>query len=408
LWTNIHIEIYCGDKEGEFEKRVSLLGLQFFRARGRLLDVRWTGDRFINFNKRVHGRHVMFLQFLRLRAPFSRWRSLVLELGEIEAFKEKPLSTDVFTNLERLTILEPTSPSLVYTINKTATSKLQHFDLRRVTTLSSGDDMAVTYGDIIRRVSGLSIHQPRSARLRLPTNITDLHAEHRDVHIFPHITSYRITICMFTCASSFDLRSLTNMTVSKAIELFPGCHVTLPSLQHLDCANIFLSYRSLLEAPNMVTARFSASHEMKADLDKLYDRGFQLGVAITHPGYLLFPRHSVTVELPLEEEAIITLLEQCPEVEKVSLNFQRESRAFRILGRLFEDVESEKRLGEGGVSTRLCPWLSELRLHFSWTISGVEIWKRKSSSAIEGSKGRRVAPSIYGSWEGEGVYVLLA
>jgi hypothetical protein len=396
LWTEVHIRASKEDTKERFNDLMCLLRLQLSRTGDLPLDVLW----FSSCNESQNGR-IMCL--IREMAPFSRWRTLVVRVEDFHPHGPlAPQPTDVFTNLESLSVYWFTNFSIIDTISRTATSKLQTLDLRSCSPPPKG--LSKVYGTLMKVASHLIMPSSSNAipNIDIPPNVSHLEVDSRSRHIFPQITHYKLVVCAFATADTF-LPNLTNLNVTSSLDVLSRCEVTLPSLKILRCATIRLDSNAALSAPRLETAHFCASYSSAVNERRV--EAFEK--TLQHPGYQLSPQRLLNIELYMSQKSVLRVLELSPRVSGVTLTFQNELSARRILDRAMSSISTTD--GDaGGSHTPIGSQVNELRLNFKWPIQNLEFWKARASSWVAERRLTGCSLSIYASWKGEGTDILLA
>jgi len=234
----------------------------------------------------------------------------------------------------------------------------------------------------------------------LPPNVTNLQANWRHGHPFPHLQTYKLMQCTFIRKRLIDLRNLTSLVVTAVLEVFANCEVELPSLRHLTHARIRLGKSAKIEAPLLETLHIKGKHprEMSDSEQTAMD------AALHHPGYCLSAKKSLIVEWCLSEKNLARLLEISPQVEHVSLCFVK-STSFDWLVRRILQVEACSLPPRDALSGTLCPRMKALRVYFLWNTEdkaiawNVKYYKEMASEAIKARMESGVVPEIYGTWK---------
>lgn len=394
LWTDISIKAGRNIDKDAFDNLISLLSMQLSRTGDLPLDVRW----FSSANIYLHGRIV---HLLREMAPFSRWRTLTIRVEGIQSNNVIfPLPEDKFPILESLMVFGWPHKYLVDTIDRTATSSLKLLDLRylRTTTISAYDDL------ISNHISSLvlpSILMPITD-VEVPPNVIELEADTRRKHHFPYITTYRVSLCIFTLLHPPYLPNLTTLIVTSSLDLFGKCQITIPSLLHLECATITLAEGATFHTPALESFHLCASYSRPVNVNRMNT----FSKTVRNLGFKLAPRTSITIDLCLRVQDLRTLLQASPHLERASLSFESHDEASKLLRDFESSGTPETELQEGDAMP--LGWrLTELRLSFECELEDVAFWKSWALSVVSQRKATGIALSIYGSWKGEGACIRL-
>lgn len=390
LWTNVILD-YQGDN-ARFQNNLSLLGVQLARAKEQLLDITWRYD-----PKSPH--NVLGNQFIRQHAPFSRWRSLyIMVFGGEPLRPDTTLPEDTLVNLEQLKVGQyPLSSFLLSLLYLGETPKLRMLDLSEALRLRQ--DFRDTYKPIMGHVTHIKLPKAGYDALEFdaPPNITHIEAQNRILHNFPHIQSYVISDCRFASASTVDLRNLTSLTVNH-LEVYS--QIILPALRDARFLIINIHEGGKLEAPQLESLRILAGPTAGNSSQTKYVHS-----VLVHPGYSLWPTKSISIDVCLPRNDIITLLARCPDVEQVSLSFNDPLVAQQILAYI-ANSSSRFLLFLVPSSQGVCRRLERLMLHFEWTSFHFDDWKERASRLVGDS-----VPSlryVYGVWRPNGVSMRLA
>lgn len=398
LWTEVRIRAGKEDTKDRFNNFMCLLELQLSRTGNLPLDVVW----FSSCNESRNGR-IMYL--IRERAPFSRWRTLVLRVDDFHPHgRLAPEPADAFTNLESLSVSSSTNHSIIDTISRTATSKLRTLDLRSCS--APQKEISMAYGTLMKTVWHLILPSFNNTVIDIDMvlpNISHLEADGRHRHMFPRITHYKLVMCTFSAADTC-LPKLTSLNVTSSLDVRSGCEVTLPSLKILRCATIRLDTNAAFSAPMLETAHFCASYSSAVNGRRVdaFERTLQ------HPGYRLSPQRFLNIELCMSEKSVLRVLELSPHVNVVTLTFNKERSARLILQKAMSSVSTADTDAGGGSRMPIGSRVKELRLNFEWPIRDLEFWMTRASSWVAERRSRGCSLSIFGSWKGEGTDILLA
>ncbi|CAG7853586.1 SubName: Full=Uncharacterized protein {ECO:0000313/EMBL:CCA74674.1} [Serendipita indica DSM 11827] len=183
LWTTLRIWS-VHDNPYRFERLLRRLDLQLERCGSLMLDVHWRTI-LVGLDSKAAD---LFL-FLARRAPFPRWKSLVIEVCDIEILHSDLLARmGTFCNLTSLKHQRCQPGRLLKWVNESVTSKLTHFELHdcgmRV------EQFNTELNRILSFVSETLIPQfDIRATVELPENIKAITSYTLLDCSFPHITS---------------------------------------------------------------------------------------------------------------------------------------------------------------------------------------------------------------------------
>ena len=179
LWTDIYIQTRHRESNSPLDNFLSLLGMQMDRTANLLLDVDWTaqiGDRFF----------VATLQLIHEKAPFSRWRTLNVDLfGRLQ--DDAPwASLNAFTNLESLVVWHWSENSIHSVIDRMITSRLKVLDVRWPALPA---ELLTSFAKSLTWISFLRLERVRLHKSTpfLPANVVNLQLDSADDHPFPLI-----------------------------------------------------------------------------------------------------------------------------------------------------------------------------------------------------------------------------
>jgi hypothetical protein len=122
---------------------------------------------------------------------------------------------------------------------------------------------------------------------------------------------------------------------------------------------------------------------------------------LKHPGYLLSPAKSLSLNLPLPVDLIVMMISRCSRLESLTLRFNADLTVWRFAVAIMGDTE------KAGI---ICPNLTEIRLRFVWgyrDFHGLEWWRDRAAQIVRGRTGIPIVLNIYGAWdEGETFTIL--
>jgi hypothetical protein len=396
LWTRVNM-IVCDHRRDEttFSNFLSLLDMQFDRAGGLLLDVIWIDDVISEWNSRV-------IQIIQQKAPISRWRSLTVCLWGRDATPDNLFGpNDAFTNLKELSILCRTVEPVIRAMDRLTTSKLQVLDLNDWYLIHDLEDL---YFESLNTISTLILpkrQNPFANNYFLPPNVTNLQANWRHGHPFPHLQTYKLMQCTFRRRRLIDLRNLTSLVVTAALEVYSGCEVKLPSLLHFTHATIRLGSLAKFEAPLLETLHIKVRHPSEIS----HSERIAMDAALRHPGYRLSAKRSLIVEWRLSEKNIARLLELSPQVEHLSLWFVDSSSFDWLMGKVIGVAACSASPSPDDRPGTLCPSLKVLKVYFLWDTEdkaiawNVKYCKEMTSAALKTRMTSGMAPEIYATWK---------
>jgi hypothetical protein len=369
--------------------------MQIDRTANLLLDVKWSawaGDKY----------YVATLHLIREKAPFSRWRSLHVQiLGR--AHDEALWSTaGSFTNLESLLVWAGKENAVNSSIDRTITS---HLKVLEITFPYVNPEKIMTwFAESLTHISTLRLRilHPIPNGPFLPANVVNLELDQGERHPFPHIQTYKLRECIFREHNGFYLRSMTTMIVNRHLQINPHVQVSLPALQKLTLGTLEMDTSSIFEAPALDTLHFAEIGAETSETLLIFTEA-----SLLEQGYLLSPKISITADSYLPSTSLITILARSPEVTHAILRFDDWDAAHAVLARLLR-FKTETHLNSPESET-LCPRMSELRLDFGWELSEPSESRQWLLDALKSRRADAfMAPlSLYVSWKGEGTYVLL-
>jgi hypothetical protein len=361
-----------------------------------LLDVKWKakiGDEGL----------VATLQLIREKAPFSRWRTLDIEMSGRSHGNALWSSSDAFTNLEVLRgwcETKETDDTIFDLIDRTVTSRLKVLDL----TLTSTSPSMLSFPKSLTHISTLCLHLlfPEPNTPFPPKNVINLQVGGGQFHLFPHIRTYELGFCIFT--NSMDLRNMTTLIVTDILTILSNCQIFLPALRELKLATLEMATGATIEAPLLDHLHFTDYRDHGHRSGRM-DRS-NPGKAAFHPGYPLSPNTSIIIGECFQIRTLIEVLATSPKVTHATLQFDDRADA---------QVMPEKLVGFGPPANsqyveneRLCPKLSELRLNLGWEFSELSASMEWLPYALRARReaGLMSSLSIYVGWKGEETYVL--
>lgn len=393
LWTSVDITPDPTASNERFNRFISLLDLQLERSHNFPLYVVWhiqdSGDR-----------NAIVLKHIRHYGPFHRWKSLTISSLSACDF----LSTDGFPNLESIVILPYTTLNVIRALNLTTTSKLRTLDASQSSIYDENVDYF--YGPMLSRITRLVLSstniESRDVKLPpFPANIIDLEANSRRTHPFPYVETYKLTHGSFQENRIIDLQRLTNLIVTSSFNIHKNCRLFLPSLRRLVCATISLGNNAILDAPQLEALEFRDDVEFIPDMTQ--SRYSYIKDLLAHQGYLLSPTKSLSLDVSLPPDLILTMLTRHSRLETLQLRFNADFTVWKLTVALISSSSEQAEI--------ICPQLTEIRVGFARGYRGfyvVEWWRDQAAQIVKGRRGLSVVLHFYGEWEERETFTQLA
>jgi hypothetical protein len=166
------------------------------------------------------------------------------------------------------------------------------------------------------------------------------------------------------------------------------------------CATIALGHNAILETPLLEALEFREDVEFIPDM--MRSRYRYIKDILAHPGYLLSPSKSLSLDVSLPPDLILTMLTRYPRLEKLTLKFNADVTVWKVTVALISGGTSKMGI--------ICPQLVELKLRFApgyRYFRGVGWWKDRAAMIVRGRRDLSVVLRVYGaSDEGETFTVL--
>jgi hypothetical protein len=247
---NIRFETRLRNPNTRLDHFLSFLGLQLDHTANQLLDVTWIAG--------ISDKCFMdTLQFIREKAPFSRWRTLRVFISSGLPDDVPWSSADAFPNLESLIIRGEMDRNLLSVMDCTTTSRLKVLDLSAVPFIEASD-MLLSFAKSLRHTSSLLIKgfYWSSEEPVIPANVVNLHLEWAYHDPPPHVETYKIWQREFNQHRIINLRNTTTLIVEMTLVLCPYCQVVLPALRTLKLRTLRICSGAKLEAPALEVLHF--------------------------------------------------------------------------------------------------------------------------------------------------------
>ena len=203
LWTNVFIDTRARNKGARLDNFLSFLGMQLDRTADLPLHVNWYADADSDY-------FVGTLQLIREKAPFFRWRTLLINLSNKSQGNIPWSSVDAFTNLETLTVWRGEEKTILNVLDRTITSRLKVLNL-----MACHTNILTTLAKSLAHISTLVFRYHKSALPVLPDNVVNLHLGEGQHHPFPHIQMYELRWCTFHGEDGANLQNMTTLTVTE-------------------------------------------------------------------------------------------------------------------------------------------------------------------------------------------------
>jgi len=167
------------------------------------------------------------------------------------------------------------------------------------------------------------------------------------------------------------------------------------------CATIALGRNAVLDAPLLEALEFREDAEFSRHMPR---SGYSyIKDILAHPGYLLSPTKSLSLDVSLPADLILAMLTRYPRVEKLMLKFNADFTVWKVTVALMSG-----NMNKMGI---LCPQLVELRLRYApryRDFHGLEWWIDRAAMIVAGRRGLSVGLRVYGVWDEGETFTLLA
>ena len=376
LWNKLTINSHSHMKEISFINMVRMLELQLDRTAEFPLDVVWHRS-----PSTYHD--TIVLNLLRNKGHFSRWRNLAIRFAWGRREKEPVLhQTDVFTNLESLLVESPHYNNIVQTIDRTVTSNFHMLNL------SKSQQRADTIPDIYPNILGHTRHLvfardqvDGGATLLLPKTVAVLEAAQRRGHGFPHITTYKLTRCIFSTDSEIDLRRLTTLLVDTQVTLSMDVNVELPSLREFSFGSISTLPGARFSSPVLEALHIRATANTRQNSARIES----IHASLLSPGLHISPQRSLKVELCFPLEDLVRLVWLSPNLEFLFLSFDNEGVLLSVLEAIRQMMTRNE---------QPCSRLVQLGLRLLWAGDDMDSWRERVEKIMDQCSGGQRALRI--------------
>jgi F-box-like len=321
LWTKIRIHA-DGLDEKQSNKLLNRLSLFLGRTGTLLLDVEWHA---YGNPKSVP----LFYDLFRHKAPFSRWRTLDLDLNEefIHPFEPRG-DVDEFLSLEELTLMH--APPRIYLdhLNETVTARLRILEL--------GPNFQCTSGNLIKcaNIFGyISTIKLRSGVIippaLLPPNVTTLKTNTMPNLPIPHVRHLFVKHIGVELLSTLGLANLVSLSIRTIGEEDPAQYtINLPSLLWLRVKDGSLPVLSCLKVPSLHTLSIECFDEEAQAVDSPVVTAIRTGFEA--PKLL-----ALFLNIYLDPPATLEILRCFPNISRVHLRCRGTDCARDILSHVF-------------------------------------------------------------------------
>ena len=226
LWTSLRI-ISSYEHPDAFERLLWRLDVQIQRCGSLMLDVHWNTSLYNHWNHTAE-----LFAMLSKNAPFSRWKSVVIEWCDCGDMEDDILTgMGDFRNLVSLKVYECAPGRLLRWVNDSVTSKLTKLEVflpeTRINTFRSEMDSILNYISVIRLPNF-----DGNPLITLPENIKDITTLLLPEYPIPHVTSVTTTgsnpLQRFRAQQIQNLRYLSTMFTRLACWIRQQCSHLLP------------------------------------------------------------------------------------------------------------------------------------------------------------------------------------
>ncbi|KIM24382.1 hypothetical protein M408DRAFT_27046 [Serendipita vermifera MAFF 305830] len=421
MWTYIEVTHFTGKSDAKTESFFQLLDMQLSRTANLPLDFLYFPPQTKDLGDRIRE---IFLEY----EVFSRWRNLVMRLDYVKHTEDPDdlLSSilEGLCNLKSLTVIYRSYSSVSQTLwsitrDRSTTLRGLTFDAFDIHLDAPSPWIMppVTY-EMISRIYGIKMDHTSSVVLPnisgsrvesafLPSHITKIECEQRHYHPFPHVEHYILTHCYFRPGILPSLGSLVILTTSELI-LEHSCQITLASLREIPFTGIRLEPETAIFAPVLQRLHIREPSAPENIFSRQRVSTFT-GEAFAAYGFGLIPSEVLLLDDYFNAETVMPLLWRCTNVKSISLTFEADREALKVL----EYIVEGDRLGQNSLllaSRVVAAYDSPFELKIkSLRNQGYVI--RFKSRATEIVKKRNESGGnlkIYGKWEDDTDYILLA
>jgi hypothetical protein len=323
-------------------------------------------------------------EFLMIKAPFHRWRSLELYCPFCPSPGWQSTSlTGEFSSLTSLSYhgypigLFPLLPI----INRSANQLRQLY----VSSLDA-QFMMKLHPSIMGRISAL-ITGDTMVNLNLPSNITKLHVRNLPLYPLPHIVSLTTEILSLDSFIPSRFPNLRVLEVTSKLEGLSRIPISIPSLRCLIFRTGYVPALDLIRAPSLESIQF---------LYSLYAHGPWLRGAVNSSLYDISPVDLI-LEANVNQNFVIIILSKSPRVKTLTLRLVNEGPCEWLVEALSERANGDERDGTTN-AWKLCTHLITLRIKLLQDQKNTEVWTAYLQRILRGRDGSALR-SIICEWQ---------
>lgn len=426
MWTYVEVPRINSDQASKMEGFFRVLDMQLSRTAELPLDV-------VFFPPEAQSIHNRIIEIFLKYETFPRWRSLVLRMDYIENLDRPNASqrpdthffvSERFCGLESLKLVYYSYVSLFESLRGTIAgrpSSLPRLTLELFNTYVNtvearerlsvqGEMVSMIYGESLDQLSGLILPNFAGHRFEsefLPRHITEIECAVRSSHPFPHVRYYTIDRCTLLTTTPPSLGSLVNLFASE-INVEYGCDIILDRLEHLSFASLQLPPRATLSAPRLQRLHIRKPTEREKRYS-YYNLSELTKQALGRPHFALIPSQVLLVNDDFDAQTVIHLLRRCMHIKDMSFTFKKDTDALEVLEYLAAGNELEHNPVLG--SSRLDePYGRQFKLRMRFLhVQGSATRCKDLAAELVGKRNESgISLKIYGKWEGDNEYMLLA
>ncbi|KIM24379.1 hypothetical protein M408DRAFT_27042 [Serendipita vermifera MAFF 305830] len=413
IWTYIEITPIFGWENSKTEGLFHILDMQLSRAASLPLDV-------VFFLNECQVKHDHFFEIFFKYEAFSRCRNLVLRMDYNRKYLNEANNILSFA-LENSTILD--SLIVIYDPISHDIENIRDTFANRPPQLQSCTLDAVDIGgappvdrEMLRRIYGIKLDQLSSLVLPnligrpaerpfLPENVTKIDCCMLIYHPFPDVQHYTLEICDFRKDSPPSLGSLVSLTTSSLIVNF-GCKITLRSLKRLSCNRLELESGSAFSAPALQQLHIRGPRGSHEPLITYTER---TGKALRSEGFGLIPSQILLLEDYFDAYTTMYLLRRCLHAQSISLTFKADTEALQVLECLAAGIGLKQGPVLGGVrKDEAYKSAFEIKMRIMHNQLDVIRYKSCAAEVVKKRNENGGDLKIYGKWEEDAEYILLA
>ncbi|CAG7853591.1 SubName: Full=Uncharacterized protein {ECO:0000313/EMBL:CCA74679.1} [Serendipita indica DSM 11827] len=327
LWTSLRI-ISSYENDAGFERFLWRLDLQLQRCGPLMLDVHWR-------TTMSYEQTTQLFALLSKRAPFSRWKSLVLEYCDNGAFNDDMLTgMSDFRNLTSLKITYCAPERLLRRVNDSVTSKLTDFGFNYTGMTISQFNSEMN--SILKHVSVIQLPNfDVDSTVFLPDNVKEITSYYVPNCAFPHVTS--VTTTGWNPVRRFKNRHFPNLEYLSTMFTRPDASMDVPvvlaSLTTLIVSGCEYEPLALMTLPNLNVLRIRTSSSEQGSYKHEINT---LRTAVTRRELNLSPTGVLEIDVPVPADVLIMAVKRMGvRAKEVVLRVREAYEGWGMLRKLF-------------------------------------------------------------------------